>query len=149
TLQDTDLVKIAGSRSQQHLLAISKRPDLSEAVTDAILKHAGNDVSRVLARNASARLTEKGYASLLATAAHDDSVAEALALRPELSDAILHSLLATTSQTVRSRLGKCAAVKTRERLHSALARADVPIDAMNSSTDADAEAHAAVISLNK
>jgi uncharacterized protein (DUF2336 family) len=149
TLQDTDLVDIAGSRSQQHLLAISKRPDLSETVTDAILKHAGKDVSRVLARNASARLTEKGYASLLATAAHDDTVAEALALRPELSDSTLQSLLATTTETVRSRLKKSASAPTRERLHAALDRADVPVDAKKSGTGDYAEAHAAVITLNK
>src|SRR5262249_38629201 len=53
TLPDADLIEIAGNRSQQHLIAVSKRPDLSEAVTDTILKHAGKDACRVLARNAS------------------------------------------------------------------------------------------------
>ena len=148
TLADADLVEIAGHRSQQHLIAISKRSGLSEAVTDAILRHAGKDVSRVLVRNASARLTEKGYASLLATAAHDDTVAEALGLRPELPDAVLKSLLAATTETVRSRLKMCASAQTRERIHAALDRTDVPPDPQKSVPDDYAEARAAVVVLN-
>lgn len=148
TLTDTELIEIAGNRSQQHLNTISKRPNLSEAVTDAIVKHAGKDVSRALARNPSARLTEKGYASLLASAADDDTLAEALGLRPDLPDAAFHSLLATTTETVRSRLKKCASVATRERVHAALDRADLRPEARKSTTDDYAEARAAVVVLN-
>ncbi|MBV8924321.1 MAG: DUF2336 domain-containing protein [Bradyrhizobium sp.] len=148
TLQDADLVEIAGNRSQQHLLAISKRPGLSEAVTEAVLKHAGKDVSRVLARNASAKLTEKGYASLLATAAHDDTVAEALGLRADLPEAALENLLAKTTETVRSRLRKCASPPTRERVQAALDRAAMQDVPNKPAPDDYAEAHAAVIALN-
>jgi uncharacterized protein (DUF2336 family) len=149
TLADADLVEVAGNRGQQHLLAISKRADLSEAVTDAVLKHAGKDVSRVLARNASARLTEKGYANLLAIAAHDDTVAEALGLRPDLPDTALQSLLAATTETVRSRLKKCASAATRERVHAALDRVEAPIIAKQSTQNDLAAAHAAVVVLNQ
>lgn len=148
TLADADLIEIAGNRGQDHLLALSKRSDLSEAVTDAILKHAGKEASRVLVRNASARLTEKGYASLLATAAHDDVVAEALGLRPDLPDTALQSLLAVTTETVRSRLKKCTSASTRERVHAALDRADVPAEAKKSTGDDYVEARAAVVTLN-
>jgi hypothetical protein len=147
-LTDADLVEIAGNRSQQHLIAISKRADLSEAVTDAVLKHAGKDVSRILARNASAQLTEKGYASLLATAAHDDTVAEALGLRPDLPDDALQSLLAATTETVRSRLKKCASAQTRERVQAALGCVDAPVEAKKLTPDDYAEARAAVVVLN-
>ncbi|MBV8839449.1 MAG: DUF2336 domain-containing protein, partial [Alphaproteobacteria bacterium] len=149
TLADADLVEIATNRGQQHLIALSKRPDLSGAVTDAILKHAGKDASRFVARNPSARLTERGYASLLATAAHDDVVAEALGQRPDLPDTALQSLLAATTETVRSRLTKCASAATRERVHAALQRADVPVVTRQSTADEYAEARAAVIVLNQ
>ena len=148
TLADADLVEIAGNRGQQHLIALSKRPDLSEVVTDAILKHAGKDASRVLVRNTSARLTEKGYAGLLATAAHDDVLAEALGLRPDLPDAAFQSLLATTTETVRSRLTKCASAATRERVHVALDRVNVQATPKKSTQDDLAEARAAVVVLN-
>jgi Uncharacterised protein conserved in bacteria (DUF2336) len=148
TLADADLIEIAGNRSQQHLVTMAKRQGLSQAVTDAVLKHAGKDVSRVLARNASARLTEKGYATLLATAAHDEAVAEALGLRPDLPDAALQSLLATTTETVRSRLKKCASAPTRERVQAALSHVDVAVEAKKSTPDDYTEARAAVVVLN-
>ena len=149
TLTDADLVEIAGNRGQQHLIALSKRPDLSGGVTDAILKHSGKDAGRILARNASAQLTEKGYASLLATAAHDEVVAEALGLRPDLPDTTLQSLLATTTETVRARLSKCASAATRERVQAALERAEVPVVARQSTADDYAEARTAVVVLNR
>lgn len=148
TLADADLIEIARNCGQQHLVAISKRADLSEAVTDAVLKHAGKDVSRILARNASAQLTERGYASLLATAAHDDSVAEALGLRPDLPDDALQSLLAATTETVRSRLKMCASAQTRERVQALLDRVDAPVEAKKPTPDDYAEARAAVVVLN-
>ncbi len=147
-LQDADLVEIASNRGQQHLIAMSKRANLSEAVTDAIVKHAGKDAGRILARNASARLTEKGYASLLATAAHDDAIAEALGLRPDLPDAALQSLLVATTETVRARLKKCTSAATRERIHGALGRVDAAIAPKKSAEDDLAEARAAVVVLN-
>lgn len=148
TLQDVDLVEIASNRGQQHLIALSKRDALSEAVTDALVKHSGKDASRVLARNASARLTEKGYAGLLAAAAHDDVLAEALGLRPDLPDTALVSLLAATTETVRARLKKCASAATRERINAALDRSDVPVEVKKSARDDYAEARAAVVVLN-
>jgi Uncharacterised protein conserved in bacteria (DUF2336) len=152
-LSDADLIEIAHNRSQQHLIAISGRASLNEAVTDAILKHAGKDASRVLVRNASAWFTAQGYANLLATAAHDDTVAEALGLRPELPEAVLESLLARTTETVRSRLEKCASVQIRERVRAALDRVDAQAapaksNPKKSAPDDYAEARAAVVTLN-
>jgi Uncharacterised protein conserved in bacteria (DUF2336) len=152
-LPDADLIEIAHNRSQQHLVALAGRPSLNEAVTDAIVKHAGKDACRVLARNASAWFTAQGYASLLGTAAHDDAVAEALGLRPELPEAVLECLLAKTSETVRSRLKKCASAETRERVQAALDRIDaqaVPAkpDLKTTAQNEISEARAAVIALN-
>src|ERR1700758_5183729 len=56
-LLDKDLVEIANNRSQQHLVAVSSRQNLSEGITDVILKLAGKDASRALARNPSARFS--------------------------------------------------------------------------------------------
>lgn len=148
TLQEADLIEIAGNRSQQHLLAISKRSDLGERVTDALLRHAGKDVSRALARNASARLSESGYARLLATAVHDDAVAEALGSRPELPDATLQSLLANASETVRSRLANCGRTQSRERVHKLLNQGAMQVTSQAPAVDDYSAAHAAVNVLN-
>src|ERR1700742_2297111 len=103
-LLDTDLIEIGKSRSQQHLAAISSRQNLSEALTDAILKVAGKDATCALAKNQSARFSNGGFAALLAAAAHDERIAEALGLRPDLPAATLQCLLSQANATVRVRL---------------------------------------------
>jgi uncharacterized protein (DUF2336 family) len=149
-LADADLIEIAGHCSQQHLIAISNRSSLSEALTEVVLKHAGKDASRTLAKNAAARFSSSGYVALLAVAERDDNLAESLGLRPDLPAAILHSLLSRTSETVRARLSKAAPPRVRERVHAALA--GVPPSAARAKDTVSndyAEARAAVVVLNK
>jgi uncharacterized protein (DUF2336 family) len=149
-LADEDLIEIAGHGSQQHLIAISSRQSLNEALTEVILKHAGKDASRVLARNPAARFSSPGYAALLATAERDDNVAESLASRPDFPVEMLDGLLARTSETVRARLLKSAPAQVRERVQAALASAPARAAGPKATTSDDyMEAKAAVVVLNK
>ena len=148
-LSDVDLIEIAGNRGQQHLIAISKREQLGEAVTEAILKHAGKDATRTLARNAGARFNGAGYASLLTSAEHDDAIAESLGLRPDVPAGTLQILLSKTTDVVRARLLKGSPAAIRERLHAALDAAPAPAVRAASSSDELAEARAAIVALNK
>jgi uncharacterized protein (DUF2336 family) len=84
SLTDADLIEIASHFSQQHLIAISSRPHLNEALTDVILKHAGKETARVLARNPTAWFSTLGRAALLIVAERDENVAESLGSRPDL-----------------------------------------------------------------
>ena len=49
-LSEKDLLEIAKSRGQQHLLAISDRKTLTEALTDALMRLGDVNVSNALAR---------------------------------------------------------------------------------------------------
>src|ERR1700716_2349318 len=59
-----DLVEIAGTKSQQHLLAISGRSQLEEALTDVLLDRGDREIAHRLAKNAGARFSETGFATL-------------------------------------------------------------------------------------
>ena len=48
---EKDLIEIAKTLSQQHLLAISERKTLSEALTDALMRRGDANVSNALAHN--------------------------------------------------------------------------------------------------
>ncbi|HLZ00797.1 MAG TPA: DUF2336 domain-containing protein [Bradyrhizobium sp.] len=147
-LSDADLIEITNNRGQQHLIAISKRAQLGEAVTEAILRHAGKDAKRLLAKNPGARFNGQGYACLLAATERDEVIAESLGLRPDVPADALQSLLARTTEAVRARLLKGSPPAARERVRAALDA--VPISA-GAKTPAQnhAEAHAAVVALNK
>ncbi len=62
------LVEIASSKGQDHLLAISGRPNLPAAVTDVIVDRGEGQVIRKLANNAGAQFSEEGYSNIVARA---------------------------------------------------------------------------------
>jgi hypothetical protein len=80
-LSEKQLIEIAHSRGQQHLLAISARKSLNEALTEMLIKRGDADVFNALAQNAGARFSESGYATLVGKAERDESLIERLGLR--------------------------------------------------------------------
>src|SRR5262249_44453459 len=64
-LCDTDLVDIAKSKGQVHLLAISARARIAEPVTDVLLRRGDHEVLRNVAANGGARLSDAGFCPLV------------------------------------------------------------------------------------
>jgi uncharacterized protein (DUF2336 family) len=148
-LVDADLIKIAKSRSQQHLVAVASRPNLNETLTDLVLKLAGRDASRALARNWSARVSSRGFAILLAAARRDETVAESLGLRPDLPVATLQLLLSGATETILARLLKAAPADLRDRIQAELDTIDARPKPPPQDPKDHADAHAAVAALSR
>ena len=72
-LSGKDLIEIASTLSQQHLLAISERKTLDEALTDMLMRRGDRNVSNALAHNPGAVFSECGYATLVGRAERDES----------------------------------------------------------------------------
>ena len=102
-LSEKDLLEIAKTYSQQHLLAISGRKILSEALTDLLMRLGDVNVSNALAKNAGAKFSECGYATLVGRAERDESLTEKLGLRLDLPANLLRELLAKATDIVRAR----------------------------------------------
>jgi uncharacterized protein DUF2336 len=149
SLTDADLMEIATHCGQQHLVAISSRPGLNEALTDAILKHAGKEAARALARNPSARFSALGDTALLILAERDDNVAESLGSRPDLPREALKKLLSRTTDVVRARLLKSASPGVREKLQTVLESATAHEVPKTEDTDDYTAAKGAIVVLNK
>jgi uncharacterized protein (DUF2336 family) len=98
------LVEIARTKGQDHLMAISARANLPEAVTDVIVDRGEGKVIRQLANNASARFSEAGYSGIVARADGDDELVEMLGLRIDLPVKLLRDLLRRAKDAVRDRL---------------------------------------------
>ncbi len=63
-LSDTDLVDVAQSKGQAHLLAISARARIAELVTDVLLRRGDHEVRYGVAANRGARLSDAGFCAL-------------------------------------------------------------------------------------
>jgi uncharacterized protein (DUF2336 family) len=133
-LDDADLVAIATTRSQAHLLAISGRPGLGEAVTEVLAESGDRDVARNLALNPAARFSDGTFAMLIDRAACDAILAEKLGRRPDLPPRLLRSLLLKTTTEVRERLLAVASPEFRGEIEQAIAEGS---DESNPTEDAE------------
>ena len=103
-LTSDDLVDIARRKSQDHLLAISGRSEIDEAVTDVLVDRGNTEVARRVAVNAGARFSQNGFATLVKRAERDDVLAEATGQRTDIPPALFEQLLTTATETVRAKL---------------------------------------------
>ena len=115
-LRTSDLVEIATTRGQDHLLAISGRTNLPEAVTDVIVDRGERKVIRKLANNASAHFSETGYSTIVARAEADDELVEILGLRIDLPIKFLRDLLRRATDAVRARLAAIAPPELQQEI---------------------------------
>lgn len=103
-LSTSDLVNIATTKSQDHLLAICGRKEIDAAVTDVLVERGNADVARKVAVNEGAHFSDTGYVSLVKRAEHDDQLIESLGRRSDISPQLFQELLRKATETVRARL---------------------------------------------
>jgi uncharacterized protein (DUF2336 family) len=103
-LDDDTLVATAKTKSQPHLLAISERKSLGEAVTDVLVTRGNWDVVNSVANNTGARFSDFGFLHMIKRAEGDSILAEQLGLRQDISRHLFQQLIAKASDDVRKRL---------------------------------------------
>jgi uncharacterized protein (DUF2336 family) len=100
-LDNATLVENARTKSQDHLLAISRRSTLVETVTDVLVERGNREVALSTVRNAGAKFSETGYVRLVKRSAGDDELAQSVGSRPEIPRQHFLKLLTTASKAVR------------------------------------------------
>ena len=103
-LDDSDLVANANSKSQQHLVAISERKNLSEAVTDVLVTRGDRQVVHAVSKNPTARISYAGFRMLLKRAVGDDRLAMLVGMRGDLPRQHFLRLIEQASAAVRAKL---------------------------------------------
>ena len=122
-LSTEDLIELAQTKGEQHLLAISGRWWLTEIVTDALLKRHYPSVSRRLVTNPGARMSASGYAIVLKQAERDPELAVETGIRVDLLPEQRAQLLRSATEAVRARLLARAPPHLFEDIRSAIALA--------------------------
>jgi len=103
-LDNTTLVAAARTKSQAHLLAISKRHAVPVPVTNELVVRGNRDVARSIASNSGARFSEAGFLQLIKRSEGDSILAENLGLRKEIPRHLFQQLIAKASDDVKSKL---------------------------------------------
>jgi uncharacterized protein (DUF2336 family) len=98
------LVANACTKGQSHMLAISERKTIEEAVTDVLVTRGNWDVANSVANNNGARLSDFGFLHMIQRAEGDSILAEQLGLRKDIPRQLFQQLIAKASDDVRKRL---------------------------------------------
>jgi uncharacterized protein (DUF2336 family) len=120
-LSDHDLVDVACTKTQEHLLAIATRSQVGSNVTDALLRRGGRQVFHKLAENSGASFSENGFATLVKHSERDEHLAEKVGLRLDIPLALFRELLLRATEAVRSRLLALAGPESRDKIQHVLA----------------------------
>jgi uncharacterized protein (DUF2336 family) len=99
-LTTTDLIQIAQTRSQAHLLAISGRTTLDPKITDVLVVRGDQEVVSAVAKNPGANFSESGFSRLVERTEGDDLLGEIVGLRKDLPSNLLQGLLRRATETV-------------------------------------------------
>ena len=121
-LAETDLVDIAQTKSQAHLLAISERPGIAEPVTDVLVRRGGRDVVHSVADNRDARFSKDSFFTLVDRAEKDGVLAEKVGLRPDIPPRLFRDLLLKATEVVQQRLFASAKPETQAEVRRVLAK---------------------------
>jgi uncharacterized protein (DUF2336 family) len=116
-----DLIEIAQTKSQAHLLAISGRAQLEESVTDQLLIRGDREVAKTLSSNVGARFSESGFTNLVNRAEADDGLAKRIGLRLDLPLRLLRELLLRATEAVRSWLIANAPAEAQDEIQRVIA----------------------------
>ena len=98
------LVENAKTQSQDHLLAISGRKVLAEAVTDVLVRRGNQAVVSSTAQNAGARFSYFGASALVRRARDDGDLALCVWSRPDIPRQKLIRLFVEASEAVKKQL---------------------------------------------
>jgi uncharacterized protein (DUF2336 family) len=121
-LDDPDLVYIAETKGQAHLLALSTRTGINEAVSDILISRGGRDVARSIATNQYARLSDNAFTTLVRRAQQDGVLAEKVGMRTDIPPRLFRQLLMQASDVVQKRLLAQAKPETQAEIRRVLAK---------------------------
>jgi uncharacterized protein (DUF2336 family) len=121
-LADHELRQIAETKGQAHLLALSARAGLSEALSDILVRRGDREVSRSIATNQKAQLSEDAFTTLVERAEDDNVLAEKVGLRTDIPPRLFRQLLMQASDVVQKRLLAQAKPDTQVEIRRILAK---------------------------
>ena len=121
-IDESELMHIAETKSQAHLLAMSTRLGIGEALSDILVERGNRDVARSIANNPHAELSTSAFTTLVKRAEQDGVLAEKVGMRTDIPPRLFRQLLMQASDVVQRRLLSKAKPETQAEIRRILAQ---------------------------
>jgi uncharacterized protein (DUF2336 family) len=103
-LTEAALVESAKLKGQDHMLAISRRRTLGEAVTDILIERGDQQVLLSTTQNAGAKISVAGFSRLASRSDTDEALTICVGERQDIPPQVLRQLIERASEIVRTKL---------------------------------------------
>jgi uncharacterized protein (DUF2336 family) len=103
-LTEDDLLEVVRTRGQDHLRAVSRREEVSEAVSDVIVERGDDQTLGVLLRNDGARLSREASEAAVSRAVKNKDLHEAVIERANLPADLLNEMYFVAEARLRQRI---------------------------------------------
>ncbi len=139
-LSDADLLSLARSRGQEHLRAISRRANVSEAVSDVIVERGDDATLGVLLENEGAALSRQAHETAVDRAGANPDLHAAVVSRRSLPIDLLNEMYFVVEAKLRNQILERNAEVDPEALEAALAAGRNRLATADGALPADYEA---------
>ena len=136
-LSEAELIEVVRTRSQDHILAVTERAEVSEAVSDAIVEKGDDTALGSLLRNDGARLSRAGAETAVERAKANPALHEAAVARRGLPADLLNEMYFVVEARLRQRILEQNAAMDPVLLESALAAGRARVAADDGALPAD------------
>ncbi|MGA0601629.1 DUF2336 domain-containing protein [Caulobacter sp. KR2-114] len=136
-LTEDDLIHVARSHGQEHLQAISQRPQVPEAVSDVIVERGDDATLGVLLRNDGAALSRQAHEVAVDRAAANKDLHEAVLDRSSLPIDLLNEMYFVVEARLRNKILERNAAVDPAVLEAALAAGRKQVAARDGALPAD------------
>jgi uncharacterized protein (DUF2336 family) len=138
-LTDQDLIEVVAAKGDGHRIAVTQRPDVSEAVSDALVRHGGDEVVQSLVSNAGARIAGTTFDRIVERAEINEAlripVARSHAIKPEHLNRMYEMVEGPMRQEVLARFASFSA----EDIDAAMERAKTRVNVTHGALPPDYE----------
>jgi uncharacterized protein (DUF2336 family) len=134
---EAELIEVVRTRSQDHILAVTERAEVSEAVSDAIVEKGDDTALGSLLRNDGARLSRAGAETAVERAKANPALHEAAVARRGLPADLLNEMYFVVEARLRQRILEQNAAMDPVLLESALAAGRARVAADDGALPAD------------
>jgi uncharacterized protein (DUF2336 family) len=139
-LSDEDLLVVARLHGQAHLKAISRRPRISEVVSDVIVERGDDETLGVLLHNGGAQLSRHAHEAAVDRAGANPDLHEAVVSRRDLPIDLLNDMYFAVETQLRSKILERNTQVDPEALEAALAAGRNRVAALDGALPDDYEA---------
>lgn len=131
-LRNADLIDIIKRHSQEHLVAISLRKNISEDVTEFLVDRGNDTVLKTLAGNDGAVLSRKSMERMTERSVHNEELREPLVMRADLPADLKHEMFLYVSSALRkhilSTIENVDEAEVDRLMEESRSKLDVPVD---------------------